>query len=123
MAGQAPNYRDYTLSELYQALGTIRADRFPDVYESLIAEINNREPTSIVELEDCYLRLDHDRFPAYASRLFEQINALGGPVFERKPELKTRSKSRWHSVAYAFRNFFRKLVPTRRRRLGQEGER
>lgn len=73
-----PEYETYSLLSLYQVLNSIRADRYPEVYEALQKEIGRRVPESVTELEDCYFALDKDKHPGYEASLRSQIEQLGG---------------------------------------------
>ena len=71
-----PKYDTYSLIELYVCLNSIRADRYPHVYEALVAELESRQSESILELEDCYWALDRQKNPEYAEKLAQRIQAL-----------------------------------------------
>ncbi|MGB5492087.1 MAG: RDD family protein [Woeseiaceae bacterium] len=75
---ETPEYRAYGLLELYQVLNSIRGDLYPQVLAALEQEITRREPTSVVELEDCYYYLDKEKHPDHARRLQFEIESLGG---------------------------------------------
>jgi uncharacterized RDD family membrane protein YckC len=92
VSARIPEYEKYTLLDLYQVLNSIRQDLVPHTYEALVKEIDSREPTSIAELEDCYIALDKDRNPEFAARLEEQINALGGFVYARREAITEENK-------------------------------
>lgn len=75
---ELPKYESFSLTELYQALDSIRPDLHAEAFAALERELHSREPESKSEIEECYLSLDKDKWPQYAAQLFEQIEALGG---------------------------------------------
>lgn len=75
---EVPNYRDYTLLELYQALNSIQPDGYPAAFAALESELQARETGSRMELIDCYYQLDRARWPEHATALKARIEALGG---------------------------------------------
>ncbi len=91
---EIPKYENYSLLELYQVLNSIRPDLVPHVYEALTNEIEFREPSSVVELEDCYFALDAERNPEYAAKLIAQINARGGLATHRPEEITEENRYR-----------------------------
>lgn len=78
-----PHYENYSTSELYQALSTIREDLYPEILEILLKEIDCREFASSEELEECYLLLDKDRWPERALELCKQLQAVGSTIGKR----------------------------------------
>lgn len=74
-----PKYDNYRLIELYQALNSIAADKYPEAFAALEREIYQREPQSRFALEECFYILDKDKWPQHAARLWQQIENLGEP--------------------------------------------
>lgn len=75
---QAPDYSRYSFRELYEALGTLRADQYPQLLQALENEIAGRRNVSKADLEEVYFRLDAERFGEHARRLRNEIDRLGG---------------------------------------------
>ncbi len=95
-----PDYEKYSIAELYQALDSIAVDRYPEIFAALKAELDTREPTSRVELEDCYYRLDKKRWPEYEERLRLQIERMGAGTRLAVPVVTEKNKYRtfWRRV-------------------------
>ncbi len=73
-----PDYSDYSFRELYEALGALRGDLYPQVLQALEDEIAKRQGLNKAELEEIYFRLDTERFPRHAERLRQEIARQGG---------------------------------------------
>ena len=78
-----PPYENYSTSDLYQALGCIREDMYPELLDVLLREIDNRGFASTEELEECYLLLDKERWPDRAAELCKQLQAVGSTIGKR----------------------------------------
>ena len=67
------DYATYSPRELYEALSSIDADRYPETFAALQTEIESRTDLSQSELWSCYAAIDRAKWPEYANRLAEQI--------------------------------------------------
>lgn len=75
-----PHYENYTTPELYQALGTIRPDLYPEIFDQLEKELDRREFDSKEEAEECYFLLDTEKWPERAKALCGVLKEMGSPV-------------------------------------------
>lgn len=75
-----PHYENYTTPELYQALSTIRPDLYPEIFDQLEKELDQREFNSRDEAEECYFLLDKKKWPDRARALCEVLKNMGSSV-------------------------------------------
>lgn len=75
-----PHYEAYSTPELYQALGTIRPDLYPEILDQLEKELDAREFESTEEAEECYYLLDKEKWPDRARVLCTTLKEMGSPV-------------------------------------------
>ena len=104
-----PDYSKYSLYDLCQSLNAILDERYPETYEDLIRNINEREEISRGELEECWFLLDKERRPEFAQWLRDQIDAQGGfTAHMRAPKKEEKAKQKKPSLWRRFRNRFGK---------------
>ncbi len=107
-----PDYSKYSLYDLCQSLNAILEERYPETYEDLIRNIDERKAISRDELEECWFLLDKERQPEFAQWLREQIDAQGGftaqmQVPKKEKKVKQKKPSLWRRL----RNRFGKKLP------------
>lgn len=102
-----PHYENYSTPELYQALGSIRPDLYPEILDQLEKELEKREFNSTDEAEECYYLLDKEKWPERARALCVTLKEMGSPVGQ---ECCDRMASRWTFLKKIFR-----VVPGLRR--------
>lgn len=91
-----PHYESYSTPELYQALGTIRPDLYPEILEQLEKELDKREFQSVDEAEECYFLLDRERWPERAAALCKRLKAMGSHVGQ---ECCDKMTGKWSLIA------------------------
>ena len=102
-----PDYSDYSLYDLCQSLNAILEERYPETYEDLISNIDERKAISRDELEECWFLLDKERRPEFAQWLREQIDAQGGftahiQVPKKENKIKQKKPSLWRRLRNRF---------------------
>ena len=108
-----PDYSNYSLYDLCQSLNAILEDHYPETYQDLIRNINERKAISRAELEECWFLLDKERRPEFAKWLREQIDAQGGFTAQlRAPKIDKKVKQKKPSLWRRFRSRFGKKPST-----------
>ena len=91
---QIPNYSDYDLLELVQALNSVREDLYPDTFAKLELEFYTRGSESRVELEQGYFQLNRRKRPDHGAWLLKRIRACGEEI-SLAPKEKGKRKRFW----------------------------